>query len=175
VITVLSSPPGAQVFVDGVRKGVTPAFLPSLDAASGHAISVEKTCYRSWQLALPPGAGTRQLAATLTPAAGACPGGHLEKTGMPAPEGLPEAASAGATLGFLNLGSRPSAQVLIDGVDIGQATPLLAWPLKSGTHHLRLAGAGRDRELSVEIRIGETHSEMVDLSPPPPEKRRGRR
>jgi serine/threonine protein kinase len=175
-ITVLSSPPGAQVFVDGVRKGVTPAFLPSLDTEGDHAISVEKKCYRSWQMALPARAGSRQIAATLEPAAGACPGSHLEKTGMPAPADLPEEVAAGATLGFLSLGSRPSAQVLIDGVDIGHATPLVAWPLKSGTHRLRLQGAGRRKELSVEIRTGETHSEIVDLAPQaPPKKRRGRR
>ena len=98
---------------------------------------------------------------------------------MPAPNDLPDDAAATATLGFLNLGSRPSAQVLIDGVDIGQTTPLLAWPLHKGTHRLRLTGNGGSKELSVEIRTGETHSEIVDLSPAPhkaPAKnRRGRR
>ena len=177
-ITVLSSPPGAQVYVDGDRRGVTPAFLSTLDPGQDHAITVEKKCYRSWQMALPPGAGQRQLAATLQPAPGACPGSHLEASGMPAPAGLPDEAAASATLGFLNLGSRPSAQVMIDGVDIGQTTPLLAWPLRKGTHQLKLVGSGRSKEVSVEIRTGETQSAIVDLSPAPakaPKKRRGRR
>ena len=168
---VLSSPPGAQVYVDGERKGQTPAWLALLDPSTPHAISVEKKCYRSWQVALPPGAGPRQLAATLLPAPGACPGSHLEATGMPAPGDLPDDAAATATLGFLNLGSRPSAQVLIDGVDIGQTTPLLAWPLHNGPHRLRLVGAGGSKELSVEIRTGETSSTIVDLSKPPPAKK----
>ncbi|MCA1826643.1 MAG: protein kinase [Myxococcales bacterium] len=172
-ITVLSSPPNAQVYVDGEKKGMTPAYLGSLDSAVDHAISVEKKCYRSWQIALPPGSGARQLAATLQPAPGACPGSHLETTGMPSPPDLPDEAPA--TLGFLNLGSRPSAQVLIDGVDIGQTTPLLAWPLKSGPHQLKLAGSGRSKEVRIEIRAGETHSEIVDLSQPAPTKRRARR
>ena len=137
-ITVLSSPPNAQVYVDGEKKGMTPAYLGSLDSAVDHAISVEKKCYRSWQIALPPGSGARQLAATLQPAAGACPGSHLERTGMPSPADLPDEAAASAILGFLNLGSRPSAQVMIDGVDIGQTTPLLAWPLRSGPHRLKI-------------------------------------
>src|SRR5206468_3940768 len=137
-IVVLSSPPNAQVWVDGEKKGLTPALLASLDPSAGHAITVEKKCYRSWQFALPPRAGPRQVAATLQAAPGACPGSHLETTGMPAPADLPDDAAATATLGFLNLGSRPSAQVLIDGVDIGQTTPLLAWPLHKGTHRLRL-------------------------------------
>ena len=170
-VVVLSSPPGAQVYVDGERKGQTPAWLALLDPAVPHAISVEKKCYRAWQVALPPRAGPRQVAATLSPAPFACPGSHLEPTGMPAPEGLPDDAAATLTLGFLNLGSRPSAQVLIDGVDIGQTTPLLAWPLRNGPHRLRMVGKGVSKELSVEIRTGETSSAVVDLGKPLPSKK----
>jgi hypothetical protein len=172
-VTVLSSPAGAQVFVDGVKHGVTPAYIASLDSKTAHAVTVEKKCYRSWQMALPSRTGRRQIAATLQPAAGACPGGHLEQSGMPSPEGLPDEAAQSATLGFLNLGSRPSAQVLIDGVDIGQTTPLLSWPLKSGGHQIKLLAPGRGKELAVEIRVGETHSEIVDLTPSA--TKRGRR
>src|SRR5204863_3456059 len=46
-IVVLSSPPNAQVWVDGEKKGLTPALLGSLDPAAAHAITVEKKCYRS--------------------------------------------------------------------------------------------------------------------------------
>jgi hypothetical protein len=95
---------------------------------------------------------------------------------MPAPPGLPDDA---ATLGFLNLGSRPPAQVQIDGVDIGQTTPLLAWPLTSGTHKVRLFGNGGSKEVTVQIRAGESSSTIIDLSRPPPakavKKRRARR
>ncbi len=95
---------------------------------------------------------------------------------MPQPEGLPDEASQASMLGFLNLGSRPSAQVLIDGVDIGQTTPLLAWPLKNGSHQVKLVGPGGAKELAVDIRTGETHSEIVDLSSgASAAKKRGRR
>jgi hypothetical protein len=149
---------------------MTPAYLTALDPAEPHAISVEKKCYRAWQVAVPSHAGPRELAATLLPATGACPDSHLEKTGMPAPSGLPEEAKAIATVGFLNLGSRPSAQVQIDGVDIGQATSLVAWPLTSGTHKVRLLGNGGSKEVTVQIRAGESNNTTVDLSPPPPAK-----
>ena len=172
-IAVLSSPAGAQVYVDGVRRGTTPAWVPNVDSRADHAVTVEKKCYRTWQVALPARTGRRQVAATLQPAAGACPGHHLETSGMPAPEGLPDEAAQASMLGFLNLGSRPSAQVVIDGVDIGQTTPLLAWPLKSGSHQIRLLATGSAKELAVEIRTGETHSEIVDLAPAA--KKRGRR
>jgi hypothetical protein len=158
-ITVLSSPPGAQVWLDGVRKGLTPAFLPSIDPAARHAITVEKKCYRPWQVSIPARAGRRELAATLQPAPGVC-AGHIELSGM---ADLPEEAKEGATLGFLSLASMPSANVLIDGVDIGQTTPLPAWPLKRGSHRVRLLVPGRSKDLSVEIRSGETQIEIVDL------------
>ena len=171
---MLSSPPGAQVFLDGVRKGVTPAWLPDVDSRADHAVSVEKKCYRSWQIALPANAGRRQLAATLQPAPGACPGRRLEVAGMPAPEGLSDESAAAATLGFLNLASRPAAQVLIDGVDIGQTTLLIAWPLKSGPHRIKVMAPGGSKEVALAIRAGETHAEHFDLGGPPAKKNRRR-
>jgi hypothetical protein len=63
--------------------------------------------------------------------------------------------------------------VLIDGVDIGQRTPLLSWPLRKGSHRIRLVVPGRIKEVAVEIRTGETHSEIVDLQPAA--QKRGRR
>ena len=65
--------------------------------------------------------------------------------------------------GFLSLGSRPDANVLIDGVDIGRRTPLLSWPLKPGSHRVRVEAAGDGKDFPVEIRSGETHSELVEL------------
>jgi serine/threonine protein kinase len=175
-LIVRSSPPGAQVFVDGERKGVTPAYLPGLDAAHSHAVSLEKKCFRSWQVAVPAHAGRRELAATLEPAAAACPGRRLEKSeGMPAPEVPGSDDGPASTLGFLSLGSRPAANVIIDGVDIGRMTPLLSWPLQPGSHRLRVVAAGRSKDLPVEIRSGETHSEIVELGAAPAPARGGAR
>jgi hypothetical protein len=165
-LIVRSSPPGALVYVDGERRGATPAYLPNLDVAAAHAVVLEKKCYRTWQMAVPAHAGRRELAASLEPAVAACPGRRLEKSeGMPAPEAADETAT---TLGFLSLGSRPSSSVVIDGVDIGRQTPLLSWPLKAGEHRVRVGA----RDLTVQVRSGETHSEIVDLESA---KKRGRR
>jgi hypothetical protein len=40
---------------------------------------------------------------------------------------------------------------------------------------VRLVGSGRNKEMTVEIRVGETHSEIVDLSQSAPTRRRARR
>ncbi len=181
-LVVRSSPPGAQVFVDGERKGVTPAYLPGLDAGHVHAVSLEKKCYRSWQVAVPAHAGRREVAATLAPAASACPGRRLEKIeGMPSPEvpGSGSEEGPATSLGFLSLGSRPAGYVIIDGVDIGRMTPLLWWPLKPGSHRVRVLAKGAGKELPIEIRSGETHSEIVELGVAPKirhgARKRGRR
>ena len=163
-LALRSSPPGAQVWIDGVKRGVTPAYLPDVDAAKPHAISLEKKCYRPWQIGVPAHAGRREVVATLELMPGACPGRRLEKAdAMPAPE-VPDDSNA-TPLGFLSLSSRPSANVLIDGVDIGRQTPLLSWPLRTGSHRLRVVAGKRAKELSVDVRSGETHSEQVDLQP----------
>ena len=168
-LSVLSSPSGAQVYLDGLRKGVTPVYLSDFDPARTHAVTVEKKCYRAWQVAIPGGTGLRELAATLVAAPGACPG-HLEKAdGMSPPKDLPD--DARLTLGFLSLASRPTAHVVIDGVDIGQTTPLLSWPLRDGRHKIKLMGSSRSKELAVEIRAGRTRSEIVDLAAPKRSKR----
>ena len=170
-LALRSSPPGAQIFIDGQKRGLTPAYLPDLDAAQPHAISLEKNCYRPWQIGVPAYAGRRNLAATLELLPSACPGRHLDKAlAMPAPE-MP--GDLGMTpLGFLSLSSRPSANVVIDGVDIGRQTPLFFWPLKSGSHRLRVIAGKRSRELSIEVRTGETHSEQIDLEPARKRRRR---
>ena len=63
------------------------------------------------QIAVPAKSGRRELAATLAAAVGACPGRALEKSdSMAPPRDLPDETAARATLGYLSLGSRPSAR-----------------------------------------------------------------
>jgi eukaryotic-like serine/threonine-protein kinase len=66
-------------------------------------------------------------------------------------------------LGFLSLSSRPPAEVVIDGIEIGRSTPLPSWPLKAGSHRITLLAGPRSKELRVEIAAGQTLSEIVDL------------
>jgi hypothetical protein len=162
-VTVRSSPGGAQVFLDGNKVGVTPAYLPDVKQAEAHAIVLEKKCFRTWQVAIPANAGKREVAATLEPIPGACPGVRAEKEEKPAPELPVDDPAAMASLGFLSLGSRPSANVVLDGVDIGRTTPLQQWPLKVGKHKVKLVVGGKKREFGIEIRSGQTVSEIIDL------------
>jgi hypothetical protein len=162
-LTVRSTPSGAQVFLDGNKVGVTPAYLPDVKQAEAHAVVLEKKCFRTWQVAIPANAGKREVAATLEPIPGACRDVRAEKEEKPAPELPVDDPAAMASLGFLSLGSRPSANVVIDGVDIGRTTPLQQWPLKVGKHKVKLVVGGKKKEFGIEVRSGQTVSEIIDL------------
>ena len=162
-LTVRSTPAGAQVFIDGQKLGITPAWLPGVDPAQPHAVVLEKHCFRPWQVAIAPHAGRREVVATLEAAPGACAGQRQAVEEKPAPEVPSDDPAAMATLGFLSLGSRPSANIFIDGVDIGRTTPILAWPLKVGRHLVKLTVGTKFKEVPVEVLSGQTHSEIIDL------------
>jgi hypothetical protein len=161
-LTVRSTPSGAKVFLDNQEVGTTPAYLPNVVQEQSHAIALEKHCYRPWQVAVPAHAGKREVVATLEPLFGACPNMKVEKEEK-APELPVDDPAAMAGLGFLSLASRPSASVFVDGVDIGRTTPLTQWPLKVGKHKIRLVLGNKKREISVELKSGQTQSEIVDL------------
>ena len=161
-LTVRSTPSGAQIFLDGQSMGTTPAYLPNVNQDQSHALSLEKRCFRPWQVAIPAHAGKREVAATLEMIFGACP--NMKVTPEAVTPDLPvDDPKAMASLGFLSLGSRPSASIFIDGVDIGRTTPLVQWPLKVGKHKVRLVLGSKRRDLTVEVRSGQTASEIVDL------------
>src|SRR5207302_2183644 len=96
-LTIRSMPGGAQVFLDGTRRGVTPLYLADVDQAEAHAIVLEKRCFNTWQLAVPAHAGKREVVATLQPQPGACLGRVVrEETSTP---DVPDDPQALASLG----------------------------------------------------------------------------
>jgi hypothetical protein len=47
ILIVESKPSGAQVFVDGKRRGITPLVMPRVEAGE-HALRIERDGYRRW-------------------------------------------------------------------------------------------------------------------------------
>jgi serine/threonine protein kinase len=162
-LTIHSSPPGAQILLDGRERGATPALLTDVDPARAHVLTLEKRCFLPFKLSLAAREDVREVSATLEPVRGPCAGQPAVRG--PA-TGAAEAPKAMGRAGFLSLASRPSASVSIDGADIGRSTPLVAWPLQPGPHAVKLSAGGLSREIAVEIRRGQTHSELVDLRKP---------
>lgn len=68
-------------------------------------------------------------------------------------------------VGWLNLETRPAAQVEFDGVDTRERTPLYAWELPRGSHTVRLVDEERgiDRSFDFVIEAGMTTILNVDL------------
>ena len=140
-LAVQTNPPGAQIFVDGVEKGLTPARV-SLSAGA-HILELR-------------GRGVPRVI-PVTVAAGAEVSQYLE---------LPQTPATGSLL----VQSEPAgAKVSIDGVERGVA-PLSVNDLAPGEHEVVLQGDNGNVHQKVVIQAGVTASvlaPMATAAPPP--------
>jgi hypothetical protein len=137
-VLVRSTPAGAEVTVNGERRGVTPLALRDLPFG-GYSIAVSRAGYSS-----------EQQQVTLTPAR---PAQSLELDLVGRPGGSAAVMSGGsvtsstivtpgATIGSLMIDSRPiGATVFVDGSAAG-ITPLVLDRLEPGPHAIRLERTG---------------------------------
>lgn len=66
--------------------------------------------------------------------------------------------------GSLDLSSVPQAQVTLDGLDIGQRTPLTGYPLDAGEHVLVLKNTARGIERRYTFKIEPGMTTVLDLN-----------
>ena len=129
-LLVRSTPSGAEVFVNGERRGVSPVAVRDLPLGA-YTVRVVRPGFEVSQqrVVLEAGRPARALEVALTRAGAAVPGA--------AP-----AAAATATTGSLLIESRPSgAQAFIDGVDVGR-TPVTVPAAAVGARAVRIELAG---------------------------------
>jgi hypothetical protein len=129
-LLVRSTPGGAEVFVNGERRGVTPLALRDLPFGA-YAVRVVRAGFApvEQRVAIDAGRPARSLELTLTRGAAATP--------APAPAGT-EAVAPGSLL----VESRPAgARVLVDGAEIG-VTPVTVPSLAAGPHTVRIERPG---------------------------------
>jgi hypothetical protein len=133
LLTVSSNPSGAEVLIDGSRRGVTPL-------AVSLPVGVHKLLIRS-------GAASRDLTIT-------------SKENIEIVQNV-EFAPPVATTGSLSVSSDPPGlAITIDGRARG-VTPLLVHELTPGAHAVTLSGRGRSTARSVLIAAGGTATLMV--------------
>lgn len=128
-LLVRSTPGGAEVFVNGERRGVTPLALRDLPFGA-YAVRVVRAGFAPVEerVAIDAGRPARSLELTLT-------------RGAAAGATAPVAADAAAP-GSLLVESRPAgARVLVDGAEAG-VTPLTVPSLAAGPHTVRIERAG---------------------------------
>jgi hypothetical protein len=123
-LIVRSTPPGAQVFVNGRRRGTTPLSLRNL-AAGTYTLRLTRSGFdEATQRVSVAASGVRDVSVRLT-----------RERATPTPASPP--ASAGFT-GSLFVDSRPrGARVLLDGRDVG-TTPLQLPDVRAGAHVVRM-------------------------------------
>lgn len=127
-LLVRSTPSGAEVFVNGERRGVSPVAVRDLPLG-GHAVRVVRPGFEpsEQRVVLEAGRPARALEVALT------------RSGAAAPPGAAAAAAAAtATTGSLLIESRPSgAQAFVDGVAVGR-TPVTVPAAAVGTRAVRI-------------------------------------
>ena len=137
-LVVNTNPPGAQVFVDGVARGVTPLTL-TLNTGS-HSMEVRGD------------GASREMPITIAA------GGQVAQF-IDMPKGA-------ATVGQLQVRSDPAgARVSVDGLDRGVA-PLTVADLQPGEHEVVVEGELGSMTQTVVIEAGVMASLMVPLGAP---------
>jgi serine/threonine protein kinase len=123
-LLVRSSPSGAEVFVNGQRRGVTPLAVRDLPLG-GYVVRVARPGFTASEqrVTLDPGRPSRALEVALV---------------RPAAAASPPAAPAPNTPGTLVVDSRPpGARVVVDGRDAGR-TPLTLPGVSPGAYAIRI-------------------------------------
>ncbi len=124
-----STPSGAEVFVNGERRGVTPLALRDLSFGA-YAVRVARAGFTAVEqrVAIDAGRPARSLEVALTRPTAASPAAL-------------SAADATAP-GSLLVESRPAgARVIVDGAEVG-VTPVTVPTLTPGSHTVRIERAG---------------------------------
>jgi hypothetical protein len=137
-LLVRSTPAGAEVFVNGTRRGVTPLALREL-ALGGYDVRINRAGYTAAEqrVTLDAGRTSRTVDVTLR-RSGAAATAPAAAAAAPAAASAPPAAASGSLL----VDSRPpGARVTVDGRDVG-LTPVTVGTLAPGDHTVRIELAG---------------------------------
>jgi hypothetical protein len=138
-LAVSSQPPGADVFVDGQRRGVTPLTfaLPS----GTHSLQLKREdATKTIEVSIKPGAEVMH---------------YVDLEARP--------AAAVADVGQLLVASDPSgARVTVDGQPRG-VTPVTIPDVAAGQHAVSIAGGAGSVQRNVAVQRGQTASLMVSM------------
>jgi serine/threonine protein kinase len=155
-LDVQSTPPGAEIILNGKPAGVTPAILGGLDADKAYAVVLRKAGFKKSFHSVKKGSGPKaSIQAALVPEKGA---------EAPAPKaGEPPAGDGG----FLVANTKPWARVAVDGKDTGKWTPLVGankLAIPAGKHTLTFTTQeGRTLKVDVVVKPGETLKIIKDI------------
>ncbi len=179
-LKVTSTPPGADVVMDGEARGRTPVVIERVDRGRVHELRLEAPGRAPWvdklsleeeqvevHVRLEPAGSVPVGASAARPAkVGEASRGRGRATFRPVDDPAAEGTRAGGTL---SLNSIPSARIYLDGRDTRMTTPAVGIRLGAGRHSVRLHNRelSLTREIDVVIRAGEVHTRRVDFRKAP--------
>jgi serine/threonine protein kinase len=148
-IRVKSTPPGAEILLNGKKIGKTPTTVGGLNPQKNYFVVLKKAGYKPFFHGVKfKGNKCVVIDATLEPGRFAA-----SKKGDAKP-------SKSGGEGFLIVNTKPRARVIIDGKDTGRWTPLVGQrklSLPAGSHKITLkTKAGRTLTVNVTIQAGKT-------------------
>ena len=138
-LRVASFPADALVYLDGVYQCNTPCTVEELSASQVYLLSVRRKEYQSWSSLVDLG-GLRQIniSAYLT-----------RKKELP------------RVLGYLQINSRPAAEVYIDGKQIGRVTSEGKIPLAPGEYEVTLSHPRRSKRPTYLVTIARHRTRKI--------------
>ena len=179
-LKVTSTPPGAEVVMDGQARGRTPLVLERVDRGRDHRLRVELAGRAPWvdklsleeeevevHVRLEPAQSAPAATPAPRPAKGAgAPRDRARVSFLPVDAAGDEGVRG---TGTLSLNSIPSARIYLDGRDTRMTTPAVGIRLAAGRHQVRLHNRelSLTREIDVVIRAGEVHTRRVDFRKAP--------
>jgi len=148
-ILVKSTPPGAQILLNGKKIGKTPTTIGGLNPKKNYFMVLKKNGYKPFFHGVKfKGKKRVVIEASLKPGKFAA-----------AKEGGAKAPPAGGK-GFLIANTKPWARVIIDGRDTGQWTPIVGkrkLSLSAGSHKITFKTKdGKTLNVNVTIKAGQT-------------------
>lgn len=157
-LSATSDPSGAELFVDGVRRGVTPTKVDRLTQGT-HTIRISKAGYTEYTTSkyFSPGVTTPVFARLKLAGSAPSPSATLSRP-TPTPSRAPTPPSVGRA--GLSVTSTPTgANVFVDNALKGQTgrNPLVIGGLSAGRHTIKLTKDGySDYILTATLRTGVT-------------------
>lgn len=161
MITVKSDPEGATIFVNDVRKSVSPTVVDDIPVGLDVILRVEKQGYFPYEqnIGKIPANVNKEVSVILKPMKNA-PAATTSQQAKKVETGKRPAVSQKETA-FISINSRPWANVYINGKLI-KATPIIKHPLPAGSYKIQFKNPkfNIDKTFPVELSSGE-HQRMI--------------
>ncbi len=176
-VVVTSVPAGAEVFIDGERRGVTPLNDARVDGGTQHKVEVRLGGFNTYESGLYTEPGERKFVEAILVKGNAAPepAAHVALTPTPAPATKPSvkprevarddddkpAPSGGK--GFVTIDASVALKVYVGDRLLGE-TPLKRVALETGNQKLRLTNEREGITVTRKVRITSGSTETLNIS-----------